>query len=245
MKQLRPPTSKRLADQVYEQLFDLILRGEIKPGQRLMSERRMAQALGISRTTVREALHKLAERGLVEHRQGAGSFVRAVRPQDESNPLLQALRGRRPTLAEILEVRLALECSGAALAAQRATAQDLELLEQSIERMRAQVETGPTSVDEDVCFHMNISYATNNVVQIQLMRSFYDLLHYGMQRLFLKVYSLPDSPRRMFAQHYEIFDRIRHRDPEGARRAMAGHLATMSEMLSGEELRAEGQLTLC
>lgn len=235
MELLRPPSAKRLADQVFEQLYDLILRGEIKPGQRLMSERRMSEALGISRTTVREAIRKLVEKGLAENRHGAGTFVRAVKPEEPTNPLLHALRGQKPTLAEILEVRLPLECNGAELAAKRATEEDLRLLAQNIERMRELVVLGPESVDEEVCFHMNISYATNNVVQIQLMRSFFDVLHYGMQELFLKVYALPESPRRVFEQHFRIYDCIRHRDPDGARQAMWDHLSHMTQWLTRQE----------
>ena len=75
---LKPIKVKRVSDQAYEQIRDLIFRGQLKPGEQIMPERELAQALGVSRPTVREAIKQLVTMGLLEHRQGQGTFVRSI-----------------------------------------------------------------------------------------------------------------------------------------------------------------------
>ena len=78
---IKPIKPQRVSDQVFEQIRDLVFRGQLKPGEQLMPERDLAQALGVSRPTVREAIHKLVAMGLLEHRQGQGTFVRSAAAQ--------------------------------------------------------------------------------------------------------------------------------------------------------------------
>ena len=85
--QLKPIKARRVSDQAYEQIRDLVFRGQLKPGDQIMPERELAQALGVSRPTVREAIKKLVTMGLLEHRQGQGTFVSSTDSQREHNPL--------------------------------------------------------------------------------------------------------------------------------------------------------------
>ncbi len=91
---LKPIKVKRVSDQAYEQIRDLIFRGQLKPGEQIMPERDLAQALGVSRPTVREAIKQLVTMGLLEHRQGQGTYVRSISDQRELNPL--GRHDRRP-----------------------------------------------------------------------------------------------------------------------------------------------------
>lgn len=227
---LKPIKSPRRSDLIFNQIRDLIFRGQLKPGQRMEPERVLARSFGVSRPTLREAIQKLVERGLVENRHGVGTFVCKSDPLGAPSPLLKILGGQAPPLADYLEVRRALEINGATLASRRATEADIKLLAANIEVMRDQVETGRILIEEDASFHMNIAYATHNVVQIHLMRPFYDLLHYGMTRMFERWYTQPGHDWRALDNHVRIFEAIRRREPEVAAEAMEEHIDALIDM---------------
>lgn len=222
---LKPIRVKRISDQVYEQLRDLLFRGQLKAGERLMPERDLAQALGVSRPTVREAINKLVTMGFLEHRQGQGTFVRSFDSQRENNPLSAVVRGPEASLEDLLEVRMGLEGQAAILAAQRATPEDIRLLEHALDAMLALNEAGDLGIEEDVAFHMGIAYATKNTVQVYLMRSFHDLLHFGIKENLRNLWEDPDNLPIIQRQHTAIFEAIRRHDPKEAYEAMRAHIA--------------------
>ncbi len=223
---IKPIRPKRVSDQVYEELKNMIFRNILKPGQKLPPERELAKGFGVSRPTIKLALQKLISQGFIEQRQGQGTFVRSSRKSYMENPLRQLL-SEDVTLYDLLEVRLGLEVNAASLAAQRATDKDIEILEQSYERMVA-IEDEKVASEEDVTFHMTISYATKNPAHIYTMKAFYDLLFYGIKenRFYLKETGhLPI----IAAQHKAILEEIKKRNPEGAQEAMKKHIQFVLE----------------
>ncbi len=221
---LKPIKVQRVSDQAYEQIRDLVFRGQLKPGEQLMPERELAKALGVSRPTVREAINKLVIMGLLEHRQGQGTYVRSINAQRESNPLAAVIEGHDATLEELLEVRMGLEGQSVILAAQRASAEDIVVLEKALEEMLAENRAGRLGIEEDVSFHMAITYATKNTVQVYLMKNFYDLLHFGIQENLQHLWEEPANQDIIGAQHTEIFHAIKDHDPEKAYEAMKRHI---------------------
>ncbi|MBW1818504.1 MAG: FadR family transcriptional regulator [Deltaproteobacteria bacterium] len=228
---LAPVKPMRASDQIYEQIRDLIFRGELKPGQKVMSERQMAEAFNVSRPTVREAIHRLTDRGLIENRRGVGAFVGHALDETGSPSLLHILGGKDVNPVDLTEVRMTLECSGVRYAAERATQQDLSRLEKNIEVMRRQYETGQYDKDEDLIFHMNIAFATHNLVHIHLMRSFHDLLHILMSRFFETWYAIPGYDKLALDQHIRILKSIRHRDPDEAETAMREQIQILLDLV--------------
>jgi GntR family transcriptional repressor for pyruvate dehydrogenase complex len=224
MALLKPIKVKRVSDQAYEQIRDLIFRGQLRPGEQIMPERDLAQALGVSRPTVREAIKQLVTMGLLEHRQGQGTFVRSINEQREANPLAAMIEGHNPSLEELLEVRMGLEGQAVSLAAQRATPEDLQVLKKALTRMLEENRAGRLGIDEDVSFHMAIAYATKNTVQIHIMKTFYDLLHYGIKENLHYLYEDPANLEMLGQQHTEIFQAIKDHDAEGAYTAMKRHI---------------------
>jgi GntR family transcriptional regulator, transcriptional repressor for pyruvate dehydrogenase complex len=221
---LKPIRPKRMSDQVFEQLKDLIFRGHLKPGERLMTERELAQNLGVSRPTVREAINKLVAVHLVEHRQGQGTFVNPPTTSADKNPLAAVLNGQGASLMDLLEVRLGLECNATALAARRATEEDVREIEKSVQGMSAALREGSLGTEADIAFHMAIAYATKNIVQIHIMKSLYDLLFYGIQENLQHLYAEPINLDKILEQHSNILNAIRRHDPEEAHAAMMRHI---------------------
>ena len=218
-----------MSDQVFEQLKDLIFRGHIKPGERLMTERELAQNLGVSRPTVREAINKLVAMHLLEHRQGQGTFVNMPVTTAEKNPLAAVIDGQDASLMDLLEVRLGLECNAVALAARRASEDDIREIEKSVEDMAAAIKEGNLGSDADISFHMAIAYATKNVVQIHIMKSLYDLLFYGIQENLQHLYTEPINLDKVLQQHTDILNAIRQHDPDEAYTAMKRHITFVQD----------------
>jgi GntR family transcriptional repressor for pyruvate dehydrogenase complex len=231
---LKPIKPKRISDQVFDQLRELIFRSQLKPGDQLMPERELATALNVSRTTVRNAINKLVVMGLLEHKQGQGTFVRRPDAKDR-NPLAVAMQAEDATLEDLLEVRMGLECNAAALAAERADEKDIHLLEFSLKEMCREVDSERLGTEADVAFHMAIAYATKNPVQVHIMRTFYDFLFFGIRESLAHLYEEPADIQKIIDQHAAIFAAIRAHDRQAAYQAMQNHIAFVLEFFRGRQ----------
>lgn len=220
---LKPIKPKRISDQVLDQLRELIFRSEFKPGQQILPERELAEALKVSRTSVRDAIGKLVTMGLLEQHQGQGTFVRVPAPTDK-HPLAVAMSTQNASLEDLLEVRMGLECNAASLAAARAELSDLQFIEKSVEEMRKEVDAGRLGTEADVSFHMAVAYATKNPLQVYLMRSFYDYLFVGIKENLAYLYEDPANIENIIAQHTAVFHAIREHDPDRAFDTMQSHI---------------------
>ncbi|SDP22626.1 FadR/GntR family transcriptional regulator [Desulforhopalus singaporensis] len=221
---LKPIKPKRISDQVFEQIRELIYRGEFKPGQQILPERELAQSMAVSRTSVRNAINKLVIMGLLEHRQGQGTFVSSPENR-EGNPLAAAMATDEATFDDLLEVRLGLECNAAYLAAQRATESDVVAIRKSLEEMEEdlrstdQIGSGP-----DTAFHMAVTFSTKNPVLIYLMRNFYDFLFVGIKKNLARMYLDRNALEEVIEHHRKIFKAIEERKPRKAYEAMETHI---------------------
>lgn len=226
---LKPIRSVKVSDKVYSQIRDMIYRGELRAGEKLSSERDMAQMLNVGRPTVREAIQKLIDQGLIESRRGVGTFVLGEDTRKNNKPLLQLLNGQDFTIVDLLEVRLVLESSSAALAARRATEEDIRIIEQSLNRL-LDARSLERNLDNELSFHMNIAYAAKNIVHVHLMKSFYDVLYYGMNLAFPTLIKDQKLDEMTFDQHINIFKAIQNRDPELAAKTMESHIGVLLQI---------------
>jgi GntR family transcriptional repressor for pyruvate dehydrogenase complex len=227
---LKPVKHRNISDQVYEQLRDMIYRGEMGPGDRLMSERDMAALFKVGRPTVRTAVQRLTDQGLIESRRGVGTFVLGQEQTAEKRPLLQVLNGEAFSIADIQEVRMALESKSAELAAQRATDEDIRQIKKGLERMVRERKDHQIRINTDISFHMNIAYASKNIVQIHLMKSFYDVQIYAMSYSYATVLESLHIDDLIDHQHHRIFEAIQKHDAAQAREAMETHIAAILEI---------------
>lgn len=211
-----------LTQRAEEQIQDLIVSGELKPGERLPAEAEMGKMLGVSRTVVREAVRVLSAKGLVEARTGSGIYVRGVNSDMILDPMDLLLRSRAITVNDIVEVRQLLEVHIAGLAAERASADDVRALEEAVAGLHKKGLSPREYAEIDVAFHGRLAVAAGNPLFILLAQS----VNAVMLDPICFVYTNEKHAREdTIREHAGVLERVKARDPEGARQAMAEFLA--------------------
>lgn len=226
---LKPIKPKRISDQVFEQIRELIYKGEFKPGQQIPPERELADSMSVSRTSVRNAIEKMVGMGLLEHRQGQGTFV-SLPDGQRSGSIGISMAIEEASIDDLLEVRMGLECNSAFLAAKRAGQTDLLAMEKCLIEMETDLqETERIGIGSDTAFHMAVTFATKNPVLIHLMRNFYDFLFVGIKKNLTHMYDDPGTLNDILNHHRSVFECIRNREPEKAFEAMREHIIYVKE----------------
>lgn len=233
-----PIRPKKISEEIVEQIKKLIVKGELKPGDRVPSERDLASMLGVSRPSVREAIMVLEATGFLDSRQGGGTFVRALTETSITDPLAILVEEKDPELLRALvEVRMGLESWAAFLAAQRAEPQELAELRRLYEIMAEQATRGGWDPEVDADFHYAITAASHNSLQMHVLDSIHSLFHATIQVALMEFYRQQGHIEKLLVQHREIYEAIAARDPERARQKMMAHL-TMVEEKMAELLRS-------
>jgi len=227
-----PIRTSKISDEVYKQLVSLISSGQLKPGEKLPSEREMASDFGISRQSIREALYRAEIMGLVEVRQGEGSFVLSSVRESLKPPLLVLLEEEAGRIFEFLEVRKLIEGWCAEKAAMEATAEDLEKMEGILEKMGRIVPTDKEWEAVDVEFHRSIAAATHNVIAIHIIEALKD--SFGSFFRFRKVLTRPEKKDLLWQHHHEIYKAISQRDPFLAKQKIVDHLDYIEKKIKEE-----------
>ncbi len=163
---------RRLYQQIADQIRGLIQGGHFAAGDRLPAERDLAQQLGVSRPSLREALIALEIEGSVEIRMGSGIYITA---ETERRPLQTGSMGESPI--ELMEARAAVEGTVALAAAARISQEGLTLLRQTLDAMRAEIEAGRKPLDQDRLFHLTIAAEGGNSVLAQIVGDLFDERH--------------------------------------------------------------------
>jgi GntR family transcriptional repressor for pyruvate dehydrogenase complex len=226
---LVPLRSLPLKEQVLQQLRRLIGEGDLRLGDRLPGERELADRLGVSRGTVREAVQFLHALGLVEIRHGSGTFVRRA-PSDREglrDEWRRWTRSHSETIRNLLEVRMGLESFAAELAAERPSGSGLETMSAALEQMEegARANDVAALVRSDVLFHRGLCEAAGNPALAELAEE----LGGRLLRERAATWDLPGRPQRSLGQHREIYEALRRRDSIRARRAVLDHLKSVKE----------------
>ena len=230
---LEPIRPKKISEEIVSQIKQLISKGELKPGDRIPSERELATMLGVSRPSVREAIMVLEAMGFVESRQGGGTYVKALTEASIMNPLAKLVEKRDPELLRALaEVRMGLESWSAYLAAQRATDADIAAMRRLYKIMEKQAAKGGWSPDVDAEFHYAITAASHNSLQMHVLDSIHSLFHATIQVALMEFYQQEGHVQLLLNHHHDIMEAIAAHDPELARRKMVEHLAMVEEKMA-------------
>jgi GntR family transcriptional repressor for pyruvate dehydrogenase complex len=209
----------RLSDKVADLMLDTILSRKLKAGDRLPSERELGEQFGVSRTVIREAVRSLVAKGIIEVQSGSGLRVSAVGPGAVRESMSLFLRAGMLDFEKVHEVRAVLEVHIAGVAAERATAADVEQLRLVHERMQSDVHDVDAAAGDDLEFHRLIAVATQNDLYLLLMDSIGSAL-IDIRRDNLGSGSAPAT----LDQHEQILESIASRDAAGARASMQNHL---------------------
>lgn len=218
---------RKLSDQIADRLEGLIADGTLEPGARLPAERPLAERLGVSRPSLREAIQKLASKGLLHTRQGGGTYVSKSLGHGFTDPLLALLKDQPDAEFDTLEVRKELEGVAAFNAATRATESDRERIWSRFNEMAEVQRSSATSIDKlrvDAAFHQGITESAHNIVLVHFSKAIHEVLETGVNAYLDMFYAEPAFVEKLCYQHRDIVEAIMDKDPGAARDKARFHL---------------------
>ncbi|MGI6655392.1 MAG: FadR/GntR family transcriptional regulator [Desulfobulbus sp.] len=225
--------------EIIDRIAGLISRGELRQGERLPAERRLAERFGVSRGALRQALQVLAEHGFIERRQGDGTYLRAEFTADPTRAgLAQSLDGQLVRLHEILEFRRLIEPRIAALAARRIDSDTVDRLKILVcDQQRVLLSGQEGEEDLDAAFHHLLAEGTGNRVLVQVMATIRSILDQSRSRQLQS----PEREQASVEGHLRILDAVIRREPEEAAQAMQQHLQEIEAAIFSAPVGRNGE----
>ncbi|OEV13632.1 FadR/GntR family transcriptional regulator [Streptomyces nanshensis] len=220
---LRPMARPRLYEQVLDRLRAYAVDHELSAGDRLPPERELAQRLGVSRSSVKQAVVVLEVQGLVETRHGGGTYL--VRDTLDAEPV-ERLVERQRRLPDVLDAREALETKLAELAAERRTEEDLEAMRDALGAMESDIADGGHGVEGDRRFHAAVTAAGHSTLLAEFMRSISESIAESRTESLRQ----PGRPTRSLDQHARILAAVERGDGKAAAAAMRRHVRTVAKV---------------
>jgi|tagenome__1003787_1003787.scaffolds.fasta_scaffold20961162_2 GntR family transcriptional repressor for pyruvate dehydrogenase complex len=217
-------TTVRIYEKIADHIKQQILDGKLKPGDKLPSDKELCQHYSVGRSTIREALSALKIMGLIESRQGEGSTICKVDPEDVRMPDFSGFLLSDQTILELMEARKLLEISNVEVAASKRTDQDLIKFKQIINKMQVNLLNEEESEKEDMLFHHTIAEATHNTIMVKLLDTISEQMEKSMREIRRIGFMNPTSAKRLLLEHKSIYQAIEEQDVEKAHQSMKNHL---------------------
>lgn len=231
------PRAMTLVERAKEHLESLILNGLVPAGALLPPERKLGGMLGVSRTVVRETIRLLAAKGLVEVTSGSGTYVRAIGPNIIYDSVNLLLRANQLRPEQIYEVRSALEIDVAGLAAERASAEEILTMEEEISILQQESLQAPEYAKHDFMFHIRLAESTHNPLFLALINSISTVTIRAMNQMYASGRHEITNPNNRTEEHAAIVEHIKKHNIDGARQAMAEHMAqSLSRLTEAQQL---------
>jgi DNA-binding FadR family transcriptional regulator len=215
-------TRTTLSQSVTDALLARIQDGNLRPGHKLPTVVELMEDFGVGRNTVREAMQALVVMGLVEVRPRVGATVRAASGTNAANALALSSLLDEAGVRDLYEFREAVEVKAAALAAERATGDELRDIENSVHRYIYAVDNDQHTYEDDLALHQAIAAASHNVFFIKVLRDVAHLLAAARR----ETERVPGAAKRAAAEHLAIVEAIKEHDSEKAAQMMAVHLSS-------------------
>lgn len=231
---------EKLSGSVVRQIELLILRGILRPGERLPSERELSEKFGVSRPSLREAVGELQEAGLLVARANSGIYVANVLGSAFAPALTRLFASHDEAVFDYLDFRRDMEGLAAERAARLGSDTDLAVINRVLEKMET-AHKKRDSTDEsrlDADFHLAIIEASHNVVMLHMMRSMYELLREGVFYNRKMMFRQSTTRETLLDQHREINAALQSRDRKAARAAIEAHLDYVRASLT-DQLKAD------
>lgn len=226
-----PERGKHLYEEIVVQIQDLIRRGELREGEKLPPERKLAETFKVSRNCVREAIRVLAEKKILKSRRGDGTYICTPDKSALADSLAQAIETQKSRLRDIFEFRQMIEPQIAFLAAHHITRGELDALKILVFEQERKMIAGEDASDLDTAFHLRLAIASKNKVLQEVIRTINGLLAESRSEF------LQSEARRKTSvrAHIMIIDALEKKDPKGARRAMHDHLLQVRQTVFGDD----------
>ena len=216
---IKPVVKNNVADEVFRQMFDLLMNKRWAEGEKLPSENELKDLFGVSRNTVRSALDKLGLMGIVETRQGEGNFVRKIGVGLYMNTLVPYIFLNRDDIFTIMDFRKGIEIQAARLAAKRASAEDIEGIRRSLDFCRKNDDLLNEYMAADMQFHVAIAQASKNELLLQSMVVVKDYCYQALEG-----FVTPSIREKSREYHQKIFECVQNHEPGEAANFMHAHL---------------------
>ncbi|MEX0351417.1 MAG: FadR/GntR family transcriptional regulator [Paracoccaceae bacterium] len=228
---------EKLSTSVVRQIELLILRGILRPGERLPAERELSERLGVSRPSLREAVAELQEMGLLTSKAGSGIYVAEVLGSAFSPALTQLFATHDEAVFDYLAFRRDLEGLAAERAARLGSESDLKVIQTVFDKMETAQDGRDAEAEAklDAQFHMAIIEASHNVVMLHMMRSMFDLLRQGVFYNRQVMFRQCTTRSALLDQHRAINTALQARDPATARTAVEAHLSYVEQCLADQK----------
>lgn len=221
---LVPVQKQRVYQMIIEQIKTSIERGELNPGDRLPSERDLAEALSVSRSAVREAISVLESARIVKISQGIGVFLKEDRNKDLMAKMNEIVSPQNMSLIELIEVRQAIEVQAAYLAAVRRTDADLRSIQSAYYALEQSVNAGKVAAEEDYLFHLSVVEAASNQMLMETVKFVSNKCLAGLHESRSQSMNIPGKSQAVMEEHSLIYLAIEERNPDKARDMMWEHL---------------------
>lgn len=214
-------------DVIIDQIRELISSGQLKPGDKLPSERKLSEALNIGRTHVRDAIRKLEFYGILKTLPQSGTVVAGIGLTALEGLISDVLQIESADFSSLVETRVILEIESAKLAAERRTESDLAELKEALDKYYEKVDKGIEAVDEDMMFHMKVAEASQNKVLKSLMLIIIPdiLTNYTKYKVCTN-----DRLKKRYDEHTRLYEAIAEKDPEKASSVMRLHLSDIAKI---------------
>ena len=223
----KPPSN---VETVVSTIKDLLIKRHLHPGDLIPSENELSESLSISRGSIREAMKILAAFGVIEIRQGNGTYISTSTNKKLLDPLLFSILVSEPDLEELVELRVMIECGIVGLIARHASKEDLARLETAYEAMEAQAAKGITDIDALLATDLEFHRIMGEITENSLVRNVYGFV--------MELFSPTMRPGHGLESHKKILEALVARDAEAAAAAVKEHDATWTALNLGERARS-------
>lgn len=223
----KPVKKTRVYEEIVSKIKDMLENGRLKSGDQLPGERELSEVFQVSRSSVREALRTLETQGYLESRQGEGTYIASKPVESLVSPLASVIFTEKDSQMELFEMRRLIEPQIAFLAAERATPEEIAMMEQALIQQEEAVARGETGTDVDKSFHYLMAKATKNKVLLRLTDSMRDLFARSRD----KYLQVEGRPGKSISRHRQVLDAIKAKDGELAAQVMLEHVQDIEECL--------------
>ncbi|MFE8703597.1 FadR/GntR family transcriptional regulator [Cytobacillus sp. FJAT-54145] len=229
-KRIKP---KKIYEEVADTLLTMIKNGDLKPGDKLDSVQQLAENFQVGRSAIREALSALRAMGLVEMKQGEGTYIKGFEASQITMPLTTAILMNKEDVINLLEVRKIIETGAAASAAKNRSKENLESMQKALNEMKIAYGNEELGEKSDLEFHLALANASQNPLLVSLLNHVSELMVKTMKetrRLWL--FSKDETSEKLYEEHLSIYVAIEEQNEEKARSCMLKHLENVENLLN-------------